>query len=730
MAKFNINFEIGRYRSMIISIAVFLLLITLLLIFTFFTSIRLERNTALVNEVNHISSSAKSVMKDLYDLQNSYGESIRSPHIAQTLEDLEKNDEYIASALKHIHEGGKSHEHGGFNYTLPEIDDPQLLKNINVAEKEWAKIHPKIHDYLKNIQDITVDSSDRLTMAVDQAKTSGLLINQSLETLVKEVVASAQSEAKIIRTVQIFGVFVIFIYFVVFIFFFIRRLNSSDEEALEAHKSTEEIMETVNTGLFLLDRELVIGSQFSRALINIMGTNRLAGENFTSVLRNRISDKDLETTRQFIEQLYNPRVKSKLVNDLNPLNKIMLHNDNEKSVSDRYLDFKFSRVYENKKIARILVNVSDVTEAVMLEQRLEKEREQNDLQIEMLTTILNVSPKLINEFINNTNGRIDSINEILKNPGSSQFELENKLKAIYREIHSLKGEASALKLHSFTTIASDAEDKLQKLKNQDKLSGNDFLPLAVHLDDLLNLSNTIDMLGQRINQATARPVNVQMNNQYNNAPTANQIISNSLELKSSTPKIHNQKDVDLGMLQEIKYYQEFVQEIAERQQKQVELVTEGMMTVIPEKMDSVVREISIQLIRNAIVHGIETPEVRQKHGKDSTGRLKLSYEQKANNLILSVEDDGVGIDYHAIQHKLITMGYYNETSVQKLSKKQLLNALFSSGFTTKSTADEDGGRGVGLDIIKDRVKRLNGKINVHSDAGRSSRFTIKLPLTN
>ncbi len=730
MAKFNIKIEIGRYRNMIISIAIFLFLITLLLIFTFFTSSRLERNTALVNEVNYISSGAKSVMKDLYDLQNSYGESIRSPHMEQTLQDLEQNDEYIASSLKHLHEGGKSHKHDDFDYILPEIDDPELLQNITIAEKEWAKIHPKVHDYLEKVQDITFDSTDNLTLAVNQAKVSSSVIDKSLESLVKSVVQSTRSEANAIRNVQILGVLIIFIYFIVFIFFFIRRLNASDEELLEARKATEEIMQTVNTGLFLLDRELVIGQQYSKTLVDIMGTDRLGGENFANVLRNRISDKDLETTRQFIEQLYNPRVKSKLVNDLNPLNKIMLHNVDEKNVSDRYLDFKFSRVYEGKKIARILVNVSDVTEAVLLEQRLEKEREQNDLQIEMLTTILNVSPKLINEFINNTNARIDSINGILKNPGSSQFELENKLKAIYREIHSLKGEASALKLHSFTTIASEAEDKLYNLQNQAKLSGNDFLPLAIYLDDLLNLSNTIDVLGQRINQATASPVNVQMLDQYQ-PPTASQVINNSIELKSSKPKIHNQnEDISFEMLQEVKYYQEFVREIAQRQQKQVKLVFDGMNISIPATMDSVLREISIQLIRNAIVHGIEMPDVRHNHGKNSTGKLKLSYEQKANNLVLSVEDDGAGIDYQAIQQKLITLGKYDETSVQKLSKRQLLNALFSSGFTTKSTADEDGGRGVGLDIIKDRVKRLNGKINVHSEAGHSTRFTITLPIVS
>ena len=151
-----------------------------------------------------------------------------------------------------------------------------------------------------------------------------------------------------------------------------------------------------------------------------------------------------------------------------------------------------------------MVNVNDVSDAVYLEQRLEKERSQNDMQIEMFTTILNVNPKIINEFIDNTQMHIEKMNNILKNPGSSQYELEGKLKAIYREMHSLKGEASALKLHSFTKIASDAEDKLHALQNQGQLSGNDFLPLAVHLDDLLSLSNTIATLGERINRSAPR----------------------------------------------------------------------------------------------------------------------------------------------------------------------------------------------------------------------------------
>ncbi|MFT5097674.1 MAG: two-component system chemotaxis sensor kinase CheA, partial [Psychrobacter okhotskensis] len=444
------NVDNKRYRSLIVSIALFLSLIGALLAFTFYTSSLLERNTVLIDQTNQVANSAQAVIKDLFDLDSSYGEDTSSPHIQRVLERLEQNTALITNSITAIGQGGEITDIEGNNYKLPKINENSQTK-IGAANEQWQLLEPKIQSYLKDADNIMVDSSDELIQAVEQAKTSSLFINESLDQLTDEVFINAERQADTIRLIQVLGVAAIFAYFLIFVFFFVRRLRDTDAEALAARRETQEIMETVNTGLFLLDKDLNIGQQHSRALTNIIGADSLAGENFTNVLRGRISDKDLNTTRQFIEQLYNPRVKEKLVDSLNPLNKVMLHNAHGAEGADsRYLDFKFSRVYENKDIARILVNVNDVSDAVYLEQRLEKERSQNDMQIEMLTTILNVNPKIINEFISNTKAHIDKMNNILKNPGSSQFELEGKLNAIYREMHSLKGEASALKLHSFT----------------------------------------------------------------------------------------------------------------------------------------------------------------------------------------------------------------------------------------------------------------------------------------
>lgn len=742
MAKNN-ALNTGRYRGLIISIVVFLLLVASFLALTIYSTQQLARYEALLNVVDKISVDEQVVVKHLFDLQNSQGEDINSPHYRTVTQGLKESSADISQNLDAILNAGVAIDFSGANEQMPHINDSQTLALAGESKAEWEQLKPKIDDFLAISNDITEDATSELAIAVEQAKTSSVPMTESFQNLNQHIRGIVSDLTKRIEIAQLLAIAVMVVYLVFFIFIALRRLRIADAEAIEARRETEEIMETVNTGLFLLDKDLNIGNQYSRALQNIIGTDRIAGEKFDSILRGRISDKDLETTRQFIGQLYNPRVKTKLVNDLNPLNKVNLHSESDDGVSNRYLDFRFSRVYEGKDIARILVNVQDVSDAVLLEQRLEKERAQNDMQVEMLTTILNVSPALINDFINNTKAHIDKMNNILKNPGSSQFELEGKLKSLYREMHSLKGEASALKLHSFTKIATDAEDKLQALQNQNQLSGNDFLPLAVHLDDLLSLSQTIEALGERITASSGVNTIATKSSQ----DTANNITNNTT-VQTTTNNLKEQEvngvqavsmDVDFDENHSIKkpssaiesYYKNFADDIAKRQGKQIEMHIDGFDAIdgmdMSNDTQSAIKEIAVQLIRNAIVHGIETPEQRKSSFKAATGMLNMTLAEQDDMIVLSVEDDGHGIDYDKIRQKLFSLGRHSEDEIKELSKQQLLNTLFSSGFTTKESADEDGGRGVGLDIIKSHAKELGGKLNVHSEYGRLTRFNVKLP---
>lgn len=725
MGFLNLN---AKYRSLILSIVVLLFLIFAFLLVTIFATQRLANDSKIVDASHQIAINTQSVLKDLFDLESSQSEDISSPHMKAVIARIRSNIQYNNDLLDALHTGKDGdhieHRHGENYEELPAVTGEARAK-LEVLDGQWRALEPVLQDYLKDVDDITVDSSKKLYLASSKAATSSILMEDSLSDLLEHLHAQNNRTQQIITITQIVGIAVLFIYFAIFLSVFLRRLQKIDSDLEVARQETEEIMATVNTGLFLLDKDLKIGNQYSRALESIIGTKQLAGERLSSILRNRVSDKDLKTAEEFVEQLYKPHVKEKLVHSLNPLHKIMIQ-DGQGASEGRYLDFTFSRVYEGSDIARILVNVNDVSEAVRLEQRLEQERTQNDRQIEMLTTILNVSPRIINDFIENTYTHIEKMNNTLKNPGSSQFELETKLKSIYREMHSLKGEASALKLHSFTKIASDAEDKLHALQNQGKLSGNDFLPLTVQLDELLSLSNTIKELGGRINASQLMLGDLEgAGEQYVSHATLEDVEVLE-EVVEEVPSVDAKEE--LG-----DYLVQFGQSIAERQKKQIEVDVSRMAgTYIPKRLSVAVKEVCVQLLRNAIVHGIADSETRIKNGKNPVGRVSLCFQTNAgenkDHFMFTVEDDGQGIDYDAIRQRLISSGKYTEEQVEQLTKAQLLNSIFSSGFSTKAATDEDGGRGVGLDIVKDRVKEYGGKINVQSEKGQFSRFIVKLPM--
>ena len=176
------------------------------------------------------------------------------------------------------------------------------------------------------------------------------------------------------------------------------------------------------------------------------------------------------------------------------------------------------------------------------------------------------------------------------------------------------------------------------------------------------------------------------------------------------------------------YYQNFAREIAARQGKQINLNSDSLKDVrIPQHLNKAVKEISIQLLRNAIVHGVESPSVRMGLGKPAAGNTDLTMQNNGKEFVITIQDDGQGIDYDKIRDRLVTLGRYSIDEARELERGELLNALFSSGFSTKESADEDGGRGVGLDIIKAQVKEYDGTLNVNSELGKMTRFVITLP---
>lgn len=679
-----------RYQGMIISIGIFVVLLAGLLIYASNISSEIEEDSIQSYVAAEMGNSYGELLENVQLLMLNTHQDPRSPVVQGALKRAKESQDVFSRSLQAIAAGGDYLSIDGRQYLVDAFDKGEKKAMMAEMVKKWKDSKLIVDAYLKKAEDPTADAA-LVDAALLSLQNNNARFTEITNFLLADKRAKLEQLSAQLKNVEVFGVVGAVLYLALFLSYFIRKLLTADKLADEAKKETTEIMDTVTTGLFLVDKNLTIGSQYSKQLETLIGQKGVGGKNLLDVLASFINTSDLNTANDFIGQLYNARTKERLIASLNPLIRQKVNIDEK----ERFLDFNFRRVYHGKDITRVLVNVEDVTDAVLLEQKMEQEREQNDVQLEMLSTILQADRDSLNDFIANTNRHIQSINTVLKSQGEDKVSLQEKVDAIYREVHSMKGESSALKLSGFTNMAENFETNLNRLKQMPKLSGENFLGLAVQLEELIRLNHTIEDLLAKIGS---------------NAP----IVLKGSEA-APTPRSNNSR------------YAMFVADIAKRNHKEAAFTYSGVESTGSDTVDGVIGEIAIQLLRNAVVHGIETPDVRNKRGKLPVGHVHMSLKDQGDKFLLTFEDDGNGIDYDAIAQKAVNMGKYTIDEVAKLDKRSLVALLFSPGFSTAGNSNEDAGRGVGLDIIKDRVVSLKGTVNVASRPQGYTRFSFTLP---
>ena len=172
-----------------------------------------------------------------------------------------------------------------------------------------------------------------------------------------------------------------------------------------------------------------------------------------------------------------------------------------------------------------------------------------------------------------------------------------------------------------------------------------------------------------------------------------------------------------------------VRDVATKCGKKVELVTAGEETELDR---SVIEEISdplVHILRNAVDHGIETPEERRAAGKPETGTVTVTAWNQETYIYLSVKDDGKGIDTRTLRTKVVEKGIMSREAAEAATEEQAIQWIFLAGLSTAKTISDVSGRGVGMDIVRTNIERLNGSIRIQSVPGRGSEVIIQLPLT-
>ncbi len=523
-----------------------------------------------------------------------------------------------------------------------------------------------------------------------------------------------------------------------------------------AQSEPQRILTTVNEGLFLLDRNLVIGPGHSPVLTEILRRKDFTGVSFKDLLTDIVPGDTLKTALDFVAQLASGRMGDDRIHSTNPLKEVAVYFGAQAGPFEtRYLKFDFRRTSATGQPPQILVAVTDITEPVRLRLELQQAQAASAAQMDLLMSILHVAPDQLQSFLSESEGAINQANSVLMQPATEESEFRAKLSDLFTSVHGIRRSAGVLRLPTVEARTHAFEDDLQVLRGKSELSGFDMLELPIKLAELLSHFGAIRALLARIaalrsafaaapaiadTGETADTVTIAMPD-FSNMPSMPEIpepvdatpanveaqsVAQPVETAAPVTTPEEPQPAPDTIAQTVS---NLSARVARELGKEIRVEASGLEH-LPADYHRDVKSILIQLARNAVAHGIETPEQRKISGKPAVGtiRIELEPDRQANVYHLQVEDDGCGFSADRIRAAAISKGLVTSDEARQLDGRKLVALLFEPGFSAVDETKTPGGHGVGMDLVKSIVDRLGGRIGVAGKPGQYSRYRITLPL--
>ena len=246
------------------------------------------------------------------------------------------------------------------------------------------------------------------------------------------------------------------------------------------------------------------------------------------------------------------------------------------------------------------------------------------------------------------------------------------------------------------------------------------------LDHLMNLIGELVLGKNRLLR-----IHGDISDKYNNntlSEELNQIVS-SISTVTTDLQLAVMKTRMLPIVKVFNKFPRMVRDLSRELGKSIELIMSGEETELDKSIIEEIGDPLVHIIRNSCDHGIESPEVRAERGKSETGKIILKAYNEGNHIVIEIQDDGKGLDPEALKSKALEKGLITDRDVATMSDKEAFSLIFKAGFSTAAAITNISGRGVGMDVVKTNIEKLNGIIDVESQLGLGTTLKLKIPLT-
>jgi two-component system, chemotaxis family, sensor kinase CheA len=507
-----------------------------------------------------------------------------------------------------------------------------------------------------------------------------------------------------------------------------RHEREKQELAGASNRLTDAILKSSAQGLFLLDAKDKILPQVSTSLTALFRRQDFTHLSFEKLIGPLVTAKTLSVARTFVTRLLDAAAPSDAAQE-NPLQDIEVRLANSDGTFETaHYSFEFNAVDFPREPRTWLVRVTDVTARVHQQRELEDLRMQIQTQGEILRSVLQVGGARFGAFLQRTDASMKAINGVLKKTAREAGAFRNKLEETLDEVDRVRRDAAALKLTGLEAAARLLEDSLQELRSRGALSGSDFLPLAVKLDQLYGQFAVLRSLTSQAGPAaepddTPEARMTQNGTQIIEAPKFLAEMAQKSAGKSAVPKAHRMAqagslDSTLTALTEL---------VAQEHHKSVVLDCTGMQ-LVPPRYQATIKNVAIQLIRNAVMHGVESSAARVGAGKPVHGTLHLEFKAMPDQSFeLHFRDDGCGLDPDKVRATAVAKGLISAEAAARLRDRQAIKLIFKAGYTTLDSAPGEAPHGSGMSLVRRYVHEAGGKIALATLQGHETRFKVMLP---
>ncbi len=275
--------------------------------------------------------------------------------------------------------------------------------------------------------------------------------------------------------------------------------------------------------------------------------------------------------------------------------------------------------------------------------------------------------------------------------------------------------------------SEDNEVKVEKAKQDSTKKVENSIRVDVErLDELLNIVSELVLGRNRLAQVNSE---FALENEGTKFSRDLFDVTKQIDLMTNELQLVVMKTRMIKIGKVFNKFPRLVRDLSRDAKKQIDIVIKGEETELDKTLIEEINDPLVHLVRNSVDHGIENPETRKANGKNPTGTLTLSAEHEGNNIIISIQDDGKGIDPEIIKSKAVSKGLLFAEKAKELTRQEILNLIFIPGFSTAEVVTNISGRGVGMDVVKTNITKLRGIINIESTPGMGTKIVVKLPLT-